>query len=72
MVDFTITADGQYAMVAVRDAKPGTFNKIWHTSGRRVIYEFGNVPATTLPLESESTVIAITQDEARFKVRKNI
>ena len=65
--DYNVTADGEYALVALEDAKPGAYNKIWHISGRKIIYEFGNVPASIVPLETETTMISIIQDQVRFK-----
>jgi hypothetical protein len=65
--NFCISASGEYALVSLKSARTGTYNKIWHTAGRRIMHEFGNCVAYSVPLVNEDCMIVVLQEEPGFK-----
>ena len=66
VVSMSISSDGDYAFVTVKRTKPNLMNKIWHITGRKIIYEFGSTAAYSVPLQLENTIASICQESTQF------
>ena len=63
---FAVTNDAEYALVTLKSSRLDLVNKIWHVTGRRVIYEFGAVGAHTVALLGSVAIVAVYQEYASF------
>ena len=63
---FAITNDAEYALVTLKLSRVDLVNKIWHVTGRRIIYEFGAVGAHTVALRNSVAIVAVYQEHASF------
>jgi hypothetical protein len=58
---FSVTPSGDHVFVALDVARPGQFNKIWNTSCRKIILEYGDAGAYSVPLCDNSGFFAVGQ-----------
>ncbi len=65
--NFSASHKCNYVFASLEQGKPNAFNMLWHVPSHQILYEFGNIPAYSMAVQKEGTILCLQQGNCSFK-----